>query len=80
MRGVIPPLPQYASLAGCSVKAQGQLYLYLFSSTLSLCSSVKVKDQVSDSFERAGRIVISVVFPATEYNEVVSGYQGRDGL
>jgi len=27
MRGVIPPLPQYAFMAWCSVKAQGQLYL-----------------------------------------------------
>jgi len=29
MRGAIPPLPQYTSMAWCSVKAQGQLYLYL---------------------------------------------------
>jgi hypothetical protein len=29
MRGAIPPLPQYAFMAWCSVKAQGQLYLYL---------------------------------------------------
>jgi hypothetical protein len=29
MRGAIPPLPQYAFTAWCSVKAQGQLYLYL---------------------------------------------------
>jgi len=28
MRGAIPPLPKYASMAGCSVKAQGQLYLF----------------------------------------------------
>jgi hypothetical protein len=27
--GAIPPLPQYAFMAWCSVKAQGQLYLYL---------------------------------------------------
>jgi len=27
MRGAIPPLPQYAFMAWCSVKAQGQLYL-----------------------------------------------------
>jgi hypothetical protein len=26
----IPPLPQYAFMAWCSVKAQGQLYLYLY--------------------------------------------------
>jgi hypothetical protein len=30
MSGAIPPLPQYAFMASCSVKkkAQGQLYLY----------------------------------------------------
>jgi hypothetical protein len=28
MRGAIPPLPQYAFMAWCSVKAQGHLYLY----------------------------------------------------
>jgi hypothetical protein len=27
--GAIPPLPQYAFIAWCSVKAQGRLYLYL---------------------------------------------------
>jgi hypothetical protein len=31
MREVTPPLPQYAFMAWCSVKAQGQLYLYLVS-------------------------------------------------
>jgi hypothetical protein len=30
MSGAIPPLPPYASTAWCSVKAQGQLYLYLY--------------------------------------------------
>jgi hypothetical protein len=29
MSGAILPLPQYAFMAWCSVKAQGQLYLYL---------------------------------------------------
>jgi hypothetical protein len=29
MSGAIPPLPQYAFMARCLVKAQGQLYLYL---------------------------------------------------
>jgi hypothetical protein len=29
MREAIPPLPQYAFMAMCSVKAQGQLYLYI---------------------------------------------------
>jgi hypothetical protein len=32
MRGAIPPLPQYAFMAWCSAKAQGQLYFlpYVF--------------------------------------------------
>jgi hypothetical protein len=30
MRGAIPPLFQYALVAWCSVKAQGQLCLYIF--------------------------------------------------
>jgi hypothetical protein len=30
MSGAIPPLPQYASIVWCSVKAQGQLYIYLY--------------------------------------------------
>jgi hypothetical protein len=29
MSETIPPLPQYALMAWCSVKAQGQLYLYI---------------------------------------------------
>jgi len=29
MSGAVPPLPQYAFMTWCSVKAQGQLYLYL---------------------------------------------------
>jgi hypothetical protein len=30
MSGAVPPLPQYAFMAWCPVKAQGQLYIYLF--------------------------------------------------
>jgi len=30
MCGAVPPLPQYAFMAWCSAKAQGQLYLYLY--------------------------------------------------
>jgi hypothetical protein len=32
--GVIPPLPQYAFMEWCSVKAQGRLYIYLSIRTL----------------------------------------------
>jgi hypothetical protein len=28
MSGAVPPFPQYASMVWCSVKAQGQPYLY----------------------------------------------------
>jgi hypothetical protein len=53
MRGAIPPLPQYAFMAWCSVKkSQGHVYLYLY---LYLCGHsigiVKVliwKTQLSD--------------------------------
>jgi hypothetical protein len=31
MSGAVHPLSQYAFMAWCSVKAQGQLYLYLMS-------------------------------------------------
>jgi hypothetical protein len=34
MSGAIHPLPQYASMAWCLVKAQGQLYLYLYHTDL----------------------------------------------
>jgi len=30
MRGALPQLPQYAFMARCSFKAQGQLYLFTF--------------------------------------------------
>jgi hypothetical protein len=30
MREAIPPLPQYAFMAWCPVKAQGYLYIFLF--------------------------------------------------
>jgi hypothetical protein len=36
MRGAIPSLPQYAFMAWCSVKAQGQLYIYLNRSTFCI--------------------------------------------
>jgi hypothetical protein len=35
MLGAIPLLPQYAYMAWCSVKAQGQLYLYLWGETVA---------------------------------------------
>jgi hypothetical protein len=43
MSGAIPPLPQYAFMAWCSVKkeAQGQLYLYLY---LLYCFNCKPRE------------------------------------
>jgi len=40
MSGAIPPLPQYAFVAWCSGKAQGQLYLYQSEKQLS-CACVR---------------------------------------
>jgi len=38
MSGAIPPFSQYASLAWCSVKAQGQLYQVLNTHNVFWCS------------------------------------------
>jgi hypothetical protein len=66
MRGAILPLPQYAFMAWCSVKAQGQLYLYLCLSIvfidvgilkLVLCSiSSKIRGgKTCEAFKLGGR-------------------------
>jgi hypothetical protein len=47
MSGAIPPLPQYAFMAWCSVKAQGQLYLYLQGETGYLKVTGKRRDRQS---------------------------------
>jgi hypothetical protein len=52
MGGAIPPLPQYAFMAWCSVKARGQLYLYLRISNLG-CYVHKVEHVIY-----AGHVVI----------------------
>jgi hypothetical protein len=49
MSGAIPPLPQYAFMAWCSVKAQGQLYLY---STLVQRRRVVLEKQFSSFHHR----------------------------
>jgi hypothetical protein len=36
MSGAIPPLPHYAFMAWCSVKAQGQFFLYLCLRSLNI--------------------------------------------
>jgi hypothetical protein len=45
MRGATYLLPQYALIAWCSVKAQGQLYLYLFT-LMSRSSSVSIETRL----------------------------------
>jgi hypothetical protein len=45
MSGAIPPLPQYAFMAWCLVKAKGQLYLLLYL-TLKQPQSLRTTDQV----------------------------------
>jgi hypothetical protein len=42
MRGAISPLPQYAFMAWCSVKAQGQLYIYLTKEAKRLSKMIRV--------------------------------------
>jgi hypothetical protein len=48
MSGAIPPLPQYAFMAWCSVEAQGQLYLYLYLLYMNYLL-IKMNDGVSYS-------------------------------
>jgi hypothetical protein len=42
MSGAIPPLPQYAYMAWCCVKAQGQLCLYLDDAIRQWQSQLKI--------------------------------------
>jgi hypothetical protein len=44
MSGAIPPLPQYAFMAWCSVKIQGQLYLYLIKEIGILNIKMSIKE------------------------------------
>jgi len=48
MSGAIPPLPQYALMSWCSVKAQGQLYLYLC--RVRIISAVELCYRERDSY------------------------------
>jgi hypothetical protein len=41
MRGAIPPLPQYAFMAWCSVKAQGQLFTFTCIKHSIFCTSLE---------------------------------------
>jgi hypothetical protein len=46
MSGATPPLPQYALMAWCSVKAQGQLYIYLLPTIIHVYEGSKVNYSV----------------------------------
>jgi hypothetical protein len=48
MLGAIPPLPQYAFTAWCSVEVQGQLYLYRWNGVFCDFEDVILADLVTD--------------------------------
>jgi hypothetical protein len=55
MSGAIPALPQYAFMAGCSVKAQGHLYLYLNFFIRPYCNTVAISCCVASVFNSGER-------------------------
>jgi len=63
VRGAVPPLPQYAFMAWCSVKKKEHRDNFTFtftvpcSQTLSLCSSLNVGDQVPQQYKTEGNSV-----------------------
>jgi hypothetical protein len=77
MRGAMPPLPQYAFMAWCSVKAQGQLYLYICrKGTRSDIQETRqpagvepdIKRTKANSFSRSG------VYPLTWQKQLTERY------
>jgi hypothetical protein len=48
MSGAIPPLPQYAFVACCLVKAQGQLYIFTLKLKAEVSSFISSKDPSVD--------------------------------
>jgi hypothetical protein len=49
----LPPFPITSSLLGPNI-----LHSTLFSNTLSLCSSLHVRDQVSNPYKTTGKIIV----------------------
>jgi len=43
MRGAIPPLPQYALMAWCSVKKQRDSFIFTFNFTTTKCEGLGYK-------------------------------------
>jgi len=50
MRGTIAPLHQYVFMAWCSVKTQGQLYIYLYLHSFKYSQYQKVSKNVVNRF------------------------------
>jgi len=62
MPGGIPSLPQYAIMAWCSVKAEGQLYLfYLGIYLLPNLYLITIHDRVSASFDDIWPLQLSII-------------------
>jgi hypothetical protein len=56
MSGAIPPLPQYAFMARCLVKAQGQLYLLPLTSKQTQ-SLQMLRDAVYDKYNTTNNVI-----------------------
>jgi hypothetical protein len=65
MSGAIHPLPQYAFMAWCSVKAQGQLYLY--------CSQSFIQCEVEALSVREKQLELALNSPYTSMYPKVPG-------
>jgi hypothetical protein len=50
MSGAVPPFPQYTFMAWFSVKAQGQLYFYIYSSILLYVFTASAQSRVNMIF------------------------------
>jgi hypothetical protein len=63
MRGTIPPLLQFAFMAWCSVKAQRQLYLYLWNISVCIVTGKGGDDQGLFP-ARTGIFLVTTFIPA----------------
>jgi polysaccharide pyruvyl transferase WcaK-like protein len=58
VKGISYEAPHYAVFSSSSLFGPDILLNTLFSKTLSLCSSLNVRDQVSHSYRTTGKIVV----------------------
>jgi hypothetical protein len=66
MSGAIPPLPQYAFIAWCSVKkAQGQLYLYLLHIRSTCCNGYVVR--LNSGITELSRWIMVILSPLLKW-------------